>query len=131
MKTIQWILIGSRLFVLTCVLTVLGLVPCPFQGVGAAETGPGRPPAVPLVACDPYFSVWSFSDRLTDDVTRHWTGKRQALSSLIRVDGKAFHLMGTGPEGVPALPQVGLLVLPTRTIYDFEGPEAHVTLTFL
>jgi Domain of unknown function (DUF4965)/Domain of unknown function (DUF5127)/Domain of unknown function (DUF1793)/Domain of unknown function (DUF4964) len=100
-------------------------------GVVAAEAGPGRPPAVPLVTCDPYFSVWSCSDRLTDDVTRHWTGKKQALSSLVRVDGKAFRLMGTGPEGVPALPQVGLLVLPTRTIYDFEGAEAHVTLTFL
>ena len=39
--------------------------------------------------------------------------------------------MGPGPEGVPALPQVGLRVLPTRTIYEFEGPEAHITLTFL
>ena len=97
----------------------------------AAESAPARPPAVPLVACDPYFSVWSFADRLTDDATRHWTGKRHALSALVRIDGKAWRLMGPGPEGVPALPQVGLGVLPTRTIYEFEGPEAHITLTFL
>ena len=95
------------------------------------RVGPARPPAVPLVACDPYFSVWSFADRLTDDATRHWTGKRHALSALVRIDGKAWRLMGPGPEGVPALPQVGLKVLPTRTIYEFEGPEAHITLTFL
>src|SRR3954469_5369605 len=105
------------------VVVLLSAAPGQVTRVVAAEAGPGRPPAVPLVACDPYFSVWSCSDRLTDDVTRHWTGKRQALSSLVRVDGKAFRLMGTGPEGVPALPQVGLLVLPTRTVYDFEGPE--------
>ena len=101
------------------------------RSVVADDASPGRPPAVPLVACDPYFSVWSFADRLNDDVTRHWTGKAQALSSLVRIDGKSFRLMGPGPDGVPPLPQVGLLVLPTRTIYDFQGPEVHVTLTFL
>jgi Domain of unknown function (DUF4965)/Domain of unknown function (DUF5127)/Domain of unknown function (DUF1793)/Domain of unknown function (DUF4964) len=96
-----------------------------------ADPADGRPPAVPLVACDPYFSVWSCADRLTDDVTRHWTGKKQALSSLVRIDGKAFRLMGSEPSAVPPLPQVGLRVLPTRTIYQFEGPETQITLTFL
>jgi hypothetical protein len=97
----------------------------------AAEPGPARPPAVPLVACDPYFSIWSFADRLTDDATRHWTGKRHALSALVRIDGQSWRLMGPGPEGVPALPQVGLKVLPTRTIYEFEGPEVRINLMFL
>jgi hypothetical protein len=103
----------------------------PIRTPAADVVGPLRPPAVPLVACDPYFSVWSCADRLTDDATRHWTGKKQSLSSMIRIDGKAYRLMGDEPKDVPALPQVGLSVLPTRTVYDFEDSRAHVTLTFL
>ncbi len=103
----------------------------------AAATAPARspdrlrPPAVPLVVSDPMLSVWSEADRLTDDATRHWTHHEQALVSLLRVDGKAYRLMGNSPAAVPPLPQTGLLVTPTRSIYEFEGAGLHLTLTFM
>ncbi len=90
-----------------------------------------RPPAVPLVTSDPYLSIWSEADRLTDDVTRHWTHRPHKLTSLITVDGKDYRLMGSEPETVPALPQTSVTVTPTRSIYTFADSEITVTLTFM
>ncbi|MCY2995287.1 MAG: DUF4965 domain-containing protein [Planctomycetota bacterium] len=90
-----------------------------------------RPPAVPLVTHDPYFSIWSPADRLTDVDTTHWTGKRQPLRSLVRVDGRAFRVLGAEPQAVPPLPQTDVQVLPTRTICRFANTQVKLTLTCL
>jgi hypothetical protein len=107
------------------------------QGKPAAKPAPQllqaptvRPPAVPLVLDDPYFSIWSAADRSTDAATIHWTGKPHPLTSMVRVDRKAFRLLGAEPRQVPALPQTKLRVLPTRTIYDFQNEQVRLTMTF-
>jgi Domain of unknown function (DUF4965)/Domain of unknown function (DUF1793)/Domain of unknown function (DUF5127)/Domain of unknown function (DUF4964) len=102
----------------------------------AQSLAPLRPPAVPLVAHDPYFSIWSAADRLSDTGTTHWTGKPNTLTALIRVDGRVFNLTGVAGRGgrgaasPSTLEQVRLEVLPTRTVYEFAGAGVRVALTF-
>jgi hypothetical protein len=90
-----------------------------------------RPPAVPLVAHDPYFSIWSMSDRLNTDNTRHWTGKPGTIAALARIDGITYRIIGRDPQRVPALDQTRLELTPTRTIYEFTGGGVRIGLTFL
>lgn len=102
------------------------------EGIGSEATARAaivrRPPSVPLVAHDPYLSIWSNADRLTDDATRHWTGKPHPMNSLVRVDGSVYRLMGAGDA--PAMPQTGAEVTPTRTMVRFAGAGVKVALTF-
>ena len=89
-----------------------------------------RPPSTPLIVHDPYFSVWSATDNLTDSETRHWTGAPQPLSGLVRVDGNAYRFMGKEPRNVGAMRQISKVVTPTRTVYDFETDTIHLTVAF-
>src|SRR3954466_3440029 len=109
-------------------LLVLGALLLSSAGLLAADF---RPPAVPLVVHDPYFSVWSLADKLTDQRTKHWTGAVHSLVSLVRVDTASYRIMGTDPRAASALPQTKVEVLPTHTRYEFEGAGIRLSLTFL
>jgi hypothetical protein len=105
------------------------------SGCWAQNVPPMRPPAVPLVAHDPYFSVWSMADRLADNNTQHWTGKPNTLNALVRINGKTYRIMGRDAvprsrQGLPALDQKSVQVLPTRTLYTFAGSGIDLGLTF-
>ncbi len=49
---------------------------------------------------------------------------------MVRIDGKAYRLMGMEPTEVPAMRQIGLEVLPTRTVYSFQADGVTLSLTF-
>ncbi len=97
-----------------------------------------RLPCVPLIVNDPMLNIWSFADRLTDDVPRHWTGERQFMTGTIAIDGEVFQFMGKlQPDNhryiteYPALPQVDVTVKALTTVYTFENETIRLELSFM
>jgi hypothetical protein len=112
-------------------VTLLILFLAPFTSTAAADNDQLlRPPAVPLVTHDPYFSIWSCSDHPAEDWPRHWTGEVHALCSMARVDGKAYRLLGMESREAEPAKLIRYRVWPTRTVYTFEAGGMAVTLTF-
>lgn len=97
-----------------------------------------RAVSVPLITVDPYFSIWSPHDNLADGHTCHWTGRRNGMLGMVKVDGKVFRFMGnhipadcvTYRCDVPALPQKSLDVTPTASVYTFENELLKLVVTF-
>ena len=116
-----------------------------------------RAPAYPLVTVDPYFSVWSFADTAYEDMTRHWSGRKQPMLAAVRVDGVTYRLLGNEkvvldpmfgrkPHAQPDDPlyfqqgaevfttsavQTSVNVLPTSTNYEFECGPVKVKMRFV
>ena len=93
--------------------------------------------AIPLVTVDPYFSIWSFTDRLYDDATRHWSNMRAAMTGLLKVDGKYYRFMGKAQSNneyyfyePDVIEQTDVEVKATKTVYKFENNILRMLLTF-
>lgn len=91
--------------------------------VGASFAQTLRPPAYPLITHDPYLSLWSFRDTLNAAPTRHWTGEAQPLEGVVRVDGKAYQMLGQAPPLYRAIIPMAAEV-PYSARYTFEAPAA-------
>jgi len=96
-----------------------------------------RAPAVPLVTHDPFFSVWSFADKLTDDTTRHWDGVRRYMIGVMAVDGELYEFMGTvNPDnyryisGFKKMEQTDVEIRPMTTTYTFQNEKVELKLQF-
>ena len=102
------------------------------------ETNNTKYPAYPLITCDPYFNVWSMSDTLYGDHTRHWTGSQQSMTGIITIDGTAKTFMGKmrhnplyndcGPKPIE---QKNVRVTPLKTTYTFSDEAVELEVTFM
>ena len=101
------------------------------EGIVNATMAPLRAPAVPLMVNNPYFSVWSPANRLTDTWPTHWTGKNAALCGLVMVDGKCYRWCGPEPAGVEAAEQVSVKVESLSTTYTFRAGGVELQAVFV
>ena len=96
-----------------------------------------RPAAVPLMTVDPYFSLWSCSDRLGDSYARHWTGRPAPLYLAVVIDGKTYKICAfdrnhvNRAQGVERMVQTDLRITPLTTSYTFENALAKLQITFV
>ena len=92
-----------------------------------------RPPAIPLITVDPYFSVWS-QDELYSCKTFHWTGSPNALLGLVTIDGDTRRFMGrstdTSTPAIPELPQISMELDACSTTYVFADERIRLTAVF-
>ena len=81
-----------------------------------------RAPAYPLITVDPYFSVWSTSNNLTDSDIKTWYSKTCFLIGKAEIDGKGYMFMGSAADmKLPPMAQTDVTVKSFSTVYTFAA----------
>lgn len=88
-----------------------------------------RAASIPLILHDPFFSIWSSSNRLYDTDPVHWCGARQQMRGYLTVGEKTYAFLGD-KEFHEFLPQKSIDVTATATEYVFENELVSLKCRF-
>ena len=91
-----------------------------------------RPPALPLINIDPYFSIWS--EKSIFENTIHWTGKSNTMCGRVYIDDVEYHFLGlktTGEKNIPdmKLETIDFDAYSTTIIYSNQFIKLEVIFT--
>jgi len=89
-----------------------------------------RAPAYPLITIDPFFSVWSQANKLTDENTVHWTNRPNTIFGTVNIDGKDYRIIGDHNKEIPAMTQISVDCTAFSTTYVFEEDGVRLKLIF-
>ena len=87
-----------------------------------------RLPALPLIANDPYFSIWLPGDTFTSADAIHWSGAPKYLNASLRIDGKEYNCLGQSSQ--PEMETMELSVTPCRTQSRMAAAGVELVLSF-
>ncbi len=87
-----------------------------------------RLPAYPLITVDPFFSIWSKSEKLYDGPTYFWSGIKKRITGTVYIDAEAYRFLGSGQSSV--IEQTGLEVTPYITEYTFQNEYIRLKVSF-
>ena len=74
------------------------------------------------ITVDPYFSVWSTSNNLTDSDIKTWYSKTCFLIGKAEIDGKGYMFMGSAADmKLPPMAQTDVTVKSFSTVYTFAA----------
>ncbi len=86
-------------------------------------------PSYPLFVKDPFFSIWSASDKLNKDDTVFWTGMKKRMLGLVSVGSKVYSFMGLNPQATD-MEQTYVDVTAFDTKYGFTCPDFDLEVIF-
>lgn len=92
-----------------------------------------RIPAIPLIAVDPFFSIWSCGDNLNDDCTRHWSGSPNPIVAGVYINDFFWSFAGITTDYRHLqwkMHQKSVKVTPLSSEYVFENENVIVFLKF-
>lgn len=89
-----------------------------------------RPPAIPILNIDPYFSVWSENSTFTTPV--HWTNAPNHIWGKAIIDGRNWHFFGEKPKGVgiASMKLESTEIDAFSTIFTFSCPAGQLRVHF-
>ena len=87
-------------------------------------------PAYPLFIKDPFFSIWSTTDKLNESETTFWTGMRRRTYGLVHCDGQTYCFMGVA-ERTKRLEQTSVEITAFSTVYNFTCEKFDLKVSFI
>ncbi len=87
-----------------------------------------RPPAIPLINIDPYFSVWT--EESVFENTVHWTSKPNTMCGRVYIDDNVYHFLGQNKPEICRMALESFTFDAFSSIFTYTNANIRLTVHF-